>query len=46
MSHSHMGSATTIPTACPPKKAGHDLTEIDAKVPVKLRPMVDLAQIE
>ena len=40
MSHSHIGSATTKPTAWPPMKAGQDFTVIDANVSVKDRPIV------
>ena len=40
MSHSHIGKATTKPTAWPPMKAGQDLIVIDANVSVKLRPIV------
>ena len=40
MSHSHIGKATTKPTAWPPMKAGQDLGVIDANVSVKDRPIV------
>ena len=40
ISHSHIGSPTTSPTAWPPMKAGQDLGVIDANVSVKLRPIV------
>ena len=40
ISHSHIGSPTTKPTAWPPMKADQDLIVMEAKVSVKERPIV------